>query len=136
MRTSLNKYATCLTALLLLASSAAYSHCHINASNNGDSNDGSAGSGNGTTGCCATMGGINYCDRSTGRYICSNGYVSACYCSRHAVMDFQNIEGCCLWAGGVMVVAPTGVVVCRNGSVSEQCSLQIHQQEIAHFGKE
>lgn len=74
--------------------------------------------------CCADMGGIKYCDSSSGRFVCMNGYYSSCYCTRHAVMDLQKIHGCCLWQGGVMTVDPTGLVICNNGGVSEVCSLQ------------
>ena len=73
--------------------------------------------------CCAQMGGIQYCDSSTGRFVCANGYYSSCYCTRHAVMDLQRVEGCCLWQGGVMLVNPTGLVICNNGGVSAICSL-------------
>ena len=75
-------------------------------------------------GCCTKMGGIKYCDSSAGRYVCENGYYSSCYCTRHAVMDLQKIEGCCLWQGGVLAVDELGVVVCNNGGASEACSLQ------------
>lgn len=74
--------------------------------------------------CCSRMGGISYCDSSAGRYVCKNGYYSSCYCTRHAVMDLQRIQGCCLWQGGVMAVDPMGLVICNNGGVSEICSLQ------------
>jgi hypothetical protein len=74
--------------------------------------------------CCSNMGGINYCDGSASRFVCNNGYYSSCYCTRHAVMDLQHIQGCCLWQGGVMVVDPVGLVICNNGAVSEICSLQ------------
>jgi hypothetical protein len=75
--------------------------------------------------CCGSMGGISYCDSSAGRYVCNNGYYSACYCTRHAVMDLQKIQGCCLWQGGVLTIDDaTGAVVCNNGGISEICSLQ------------
>lgn len=74
--------------------------------------------------CCASMGGVQYCDSSVGRYVCKNGYYSDCYCTRHAVMDLQRVQGCCLWQGGVMIVNELGLVVCNNGGVSEICSLQ------------
>lgn len=74
--------------------------------------------------CCSKMGGISYCDSSAGRYVCNNGYYSSCYCTRHAVMDLQRIEGCCIWQGGVMTVDSTGLVICNNGGTSELCSLQ------------
>lgn len=76
--------------------------------------------------CCNNMGGIKYCDSSAGRYVCSNGYYSSCYCTRRAVMDLQKIQGCCLWKGGVLAEnVGNGLVICRDGSVSELCSLQI-----------
>lgn len=76
-------------------------------------------------GCCAgKYGGISYCDSSAGRYVCKNGEYSVCYCTRHAVMDLQKIEGCCLWQGGVFRVTETGIVVCNNGGISEICGLQ------------
>lgn len=78
--------------------------------------------------CCANMGGIHYCDTSAGRFVCKNGFYSSCYCDRHAVMDLQKIQGCCLWQGGVMLVDDTGLVVCNNGGVSEVCSLQLPGQ--------
>ncbi|HBI21301.1 MAG TPA: neurogenic locus notch [Legionella sp.] len=78
--------------------------------------------------CCGSMGGILYCDSSAGRYVCKNGDYSACYCTRHAVMDLQKIEGCCLWQGGVFKVNEMGLVICNNGGVSEMCSLQAPEQ--------
>lgn len=81
--------------------------------------------------CCAGMGGIRYCDSSAGRFVCRNGYYSSCYCTRHAVMDLQRIEGCCLWQGGVLLVDPLGVVICNNGGVSEVCSLQTPVKEVS-----
>lgn len=75
--------------------------------------------------CCQEMGGISYCDSAAGRYVCMNGYYSTCYCTRHAIMDIQKLEGCCLWQGGVMTIDERGVVVCNNGGASEICSLQI-----------
>ena len=74
--------------------------------------------------CCSNMGGIKSCDSSAGRYVCQNGYYSSCHCTRHAVMDLQRVQGCCLWQGGVMVIDPMGMVICNNGGVSEICSLQ------------
>ena len=75
--------------------------------------------------CCGRMGGINYCDSSAGRLVCNNGYYSSCYCDRHAIMDFQRIEGCCLWQGGVLAVEEAGMIICNNGGVSEVCSLAV-----------
>ena len=74
--------------------------------------------------CCAHMGGINYCDSSAGRYVCNNGYYSSCYCTIHAVMELEHVQGCCLWQGGVLTIDPMGLVICNNGGVSEGCSLQ------------
>jgi len=76
-------------------------------------------------GCCKTMGGINYCDSSAGRLVCKNGFYSACYCTRHAVMDLQLLQGCCLWRGGVQpTLNSSGLVVCNDGTISEECTLQ------------
>ncbi|CDZ78891.1 hypothetical protein BN59_03206 [Legionella massiliensis] len=83
--------------------------------------------------CCGDMGGISYCDSSAGRYVCNNGYYSSCYCNRHAVMNLQKLEGCCLWQGGVLTVADTGAVICNNGSVSEVCSLQNPTQQVSSW---
>ncbi len=81
--------------------------------------------------CCKQMGGIKYCDSSAGRFVCSNGEYSACYCTRHAVMDLQRISGCCVWQGGVLDIDDTGLVICNNGGVSEECSLQNAPQSVA-----
>ena len=81
--------------------------------------------------CCASMGGIQYCDSSSGRYVCQNGYYSSCYCTRHAVMDLQRIGGCCIWQGGVLMVDETGLVICNNGGVSEVCSLQTPVESVS-----
>ena len=75
-------------------------------------------------GCCGKMGGVSYCDSSPGRLVCQNGFYSACYCTRHAVMDLQLLKGCCLWNGGVLPTFDrTGAVVCNDGSISEECSI-------------
>lgn len=75
--------------------------------------------------CCSAKGGIQYCDSSAGRYVCSDGDYSSCYCTRHAVMDLQKIQGCCVWQGGVMKIEPgTGLVICNDGGVSDVCSIQ------------
>ncbi|WP_078061578.1 neurogenic locus notch [Legionella saoudiensis] len=83
--------------------------------------------------CCSGMGGISYCDSSAGRMVCNNGFYSTCFCTPHAVMDLQLIRGCCLWKGGVVnsLTAPNGLVVCNDGSVSEECSLQTPADRIA-----
>lgn len=74
--------------------------------------------------CCDKMGGINYCDSSSGQLVCQNGFYSACYCDRHAVMDLQLLKGCCLWKGGVSPAIPTdGKIMCNDGSSSEECSI-------------
>lgn len=78
------------------------------------------------TDCCRGMGGIHYCDSSAGRFVCRNGDFSTCYCTRHAVMDFQELKGCCLWQGGVVEDPDIyGMVVCRDGSISEICSMAV-----------
>ena len=74
--------------------------------------------------CCARMGGVSYCDSSAGRLVCANGYYSSCYCTRHGVMDLQLLQGCCLWQGGISTIDIAGDVICNNGSVSEECTLQ------------
>lgn len=76
--------------------------------------------------CCKKMGGIHYCDSSAGRFVCGNGYYSACYCDRHAVMDLQKISGCCLWQGGVMATDDIGQVICNNGGISQVCSVRFN----------
>lgn len=81
--------------------------------------------------CCGGMGGVSYCDSSAGRYVCNNGSYSACYCTRHAVMDLQKIQGCCLWQGGVFKIDELGLVICNNGGVSEICSIQNPIQRVA-----
>ena len=76
-------------------------------------------------GCCkGNMGGVSYCDSSAGRLVCKNGEYSSCYCTRHAVMDLQQLSSCCLWKGGIMATTPLGVVVCNDGSMSETCSFK------------
>lgn len=83
-------------------------------------------------GCCYSMGGPSYCDSSAGRLVCKNGFYSTCYCTRHAVMDLQFLRGCCLWKGGVMQeYNATGLILCRDGSVSEECSIQNPAESIA-----
>ncbi|TAL61604.1 MAG: neurogenic locus notch [Legionella sp.] len=83
-------------------------------------------------GCCRDMGGINYCDSSAGRLVCRNGFYSACYCTRHAVMDLQLLKGCCLWRGGVLPsYEDNGLVVCNDGSISEECTLGNPVERIA-----
>jgi hypothetical protein len=54
--------------------------------------------------------------------VCKNGEYSSCYCTRHAVMDLQKIAGCCLWHGGVLR-AEVNLVVCNDGTLSEECSI-------------
>jgi hypothetical protein len=77
----------------------------------------------GCSNCCAKMDGIRYCDSSAGRYVCNNGEYSSCYCTIHAVMDLQKIEGCCLWQGGVLKRDEKGIILCRDGTSSEICSI-------------
>lgn len=74
--------------------------------------------------CCAGKGGIRYSDSSAGRYVCNDGDYSVCYSTIHAVMDMQKFEGCCMWKGGVLKTTPEGIVICRNGSYSELCTLR------------
>ena len=75
--------------------------------------------------CCKNKGCIQYCDSSAGRFVCGDGDYSSCYCTRHAVMDLQKIQGCCLWQGGVFKIErPSNLVICNDGSVSEMCSIQ------------
>ncbi len=81
--------------------------------------------------CCSHMGGIQYCDSSAGRFVCKNGYYSACYCTRHAVMDLQRVQGCCLWQGGVLTIDEVGLVICNNGGVSEICTRQTPEESVA-----
>lgn len=79
--------------------------------------------------CCEGMGGVSYCDASGGRYVCNNGAYSSCYCTRHAIMDLQDINGCCLWHGGVYPgINPYGLIICRDGTLSELCSIQTINQ--------
>ena len=84
--------------------------------------------------CCAQMGGSSYCDSSAGRVVCKNGFYSACYCERHAVMDLQLLKGCCLWQGGVLPSYDrSGLVVCNDGSISEPCSSSNPYTRIGSF---
>jgi hypothetical protein len=83
--------------------------------------------------CCGKMGGISYCDSSAGRYVCNNGFYSSCYCTRHAVMDLQHVEGCCLWQGGVLAQTPEGLVLCNDGSASTLCSLLRTEERVAIY---
>lgn len=86
------------------------------------------------SGCCSQMGGVSYCDSSAGRIVCNNGFYSTCYCTPHAVMDLQLLRGCCLWKGGVLppnMSSPSNLIVCGDGSVSEECSLQNPPDKIA-----
>lgn len=83
--------------------------------------------------CCSKMGGVSYCDSSSGHTVCRNGYFSSCYCTRHAVMDLQKLAACCLWNGGIEKKDVKGRILCRDGSVSELCSLQKPVESIALF---
>lgn len=82
--------------------------------------------------CCGGMGGVQYCDSSAGRMVCNNGEYSSCYCTRHAIMNLQELEGCCLWQGGVFKVDPQGTVICNNGGFSAVCSLTPVQPIISY----
>lgn len=74
--------------------------------------------------CCSNKGNIQYCDSSAGRYVCADGDYSACYCTRHAVMDLQKIQGCCTWQGGVFKIDDaTHLVICNDGGISDVCSI-------------
>lgn len=81
--------------------------------------------------CCGGMGGVQYCDSSSGRQVCKNGEYSACYCTPHAVMNLQKIAGCCLWHGGVFKLDERGLVICNDGGVSEICGLQNIPEQVA-----
>lgn len=83
--------------------------------------------------CCGKMGGISYCDSSAGRYVCNNGFYSSCYCTRHAVMDLQHLEGCCLWQGGVLNITPEGLVICNNGGASTICTMMRNEEKVAVY---
>lgn len=85
--------------------------------------------------CCSLMGGVNYCDSSAGRLVCNNGFYSACYCTRHAVMDLQLLQGCCMWHGGVLQasIKDTRLVVCNDGYVSEECTIGKPIENIASW---
>jgi hypothetical protein len=48
-------------------------------------------------------------------------------------MDLQKLKGCCLWNGGVFKIGLKGLVICRDGNVSEICSLQAPEQRVAAF---
>ncbi|MBN9230525.1 MAG: neurogenic locus notch [Legionella sp.] len=89
---------------------------------------------NNESACCNQMGGVSYCDSSAGRLVCNNGFYSVCYCTPHAVMDLQLLQGCCMWHGGVLppnVSSPSGLIVCNDGYISEECSLQNPVEKIA-----
>lgn len=84
--------------------------------------------------CCSKMGGVQYCDSSAGRMVCKNGFYSSCYCTRHAIMDLQLLQGCCLWQGGVMpTYDTTGLVVCNDGSISEECSISKENNRVGIY---
>lgn len=107
---SLNRFVIAILVLLCMPFTAVYADCDN---------------------CCGSMGGVQYCDSSAGRLVCRNGEYSACYCTRHAVMDLQKIAGCCLWQGGVFRMSEQGLVICNNGGVSEICGLQTPEQRTA-----
>jgi hypothetical protein len=48
-------------------------------------------------------------------------------------MDMQKFAGCCMWQGGVLSIAETGLVICNNGGISEVCSLQNPSQSISSW---
>lgn len=70
----------------------------------------------------------SYCDTSAGRLVLSNGDYSKYYCRYDAIMDYQNLHGCCSWSGGVFLVK-LGNVICRDGSISAVCSLQSKNED-------
>jgi hypothetical protein len=39
-------------------------------------------------------------------------------------MDMQKFQGCCIWEGGIEKITLKGEVICRDGHVSEICTLQ------------
>lgn len=80
---------------------------------------------------CQGMGCAHYCDSSGGRTVCTNGDYSVFYCDRHAVMNMQKFEGCCMWHGGVRMITPVGAVVCNDLTVSELCTKQHPIKKIA-----
>lgn len=83
--------------------------------------------------CCSRQGGVKYCDSSAGRYVCNDGNYSVCYCTRHAVMDLQKIQGCCLWHGGVFKINELGSVICNDSTVSEICTRQNPIEKVAVY---
>lgn len=76
---------------------------------------------------------IYYCDSSAGRNVLTNGDYSSTYCTRHAVMNLQKLKGCCMWQGGVEKINEKGVVQCRDGSISEICTLQVPHDKVALY---
>lgn len=80
--------------------------------------------------CCADN---SYCDSSAGRMVGNNGDYSVCYCNRHAVMNLHKLKGCCLWHGGVLKISPAGQVMCRDGDISEICSIENPKEKVAVF---
>jgi len=47
-------------------------------------------------------------------------------------MDLQLLKGCCLWKGGVLPTYDNnGLVICNDGSFSEECSLGNPVERIA-----
>lgn len=76
-----------------------------------------------------------YCDTSAGRMVLSDGSYSKLYCRYNAIMDIQNVHGCCSWAGGVFLVKQ-GNVICRDGSISPVCSTQnIQLDDLDHMDR-
>lgn len=74
---------------------------------------------------------VSYCDSSAGRMVSNKGGYSQTYCTQTAVMDLQNIHDCCTWQGGVMLVK-RGLIICRDSSISQVCSIQLGQQQKEH----
>lgn len=105
------------TVVLLLISSATFALCNKCCKDQCDSKN------------------FHYCDSSAGRYINKNGDFSPCFCTKRAVMALQGADGCCLWQGGVLKVAPNGTVICNNGVISETCTRQnaLNQSSFTSF---
>lgn len=76
---------------------------------------------------------ISYCDSSAGRNVLTNGDYSSTYCTRRAVMNMQKFQGCCMWKGGVAKITIKGGVQCRDGSVSELCTLQMPHDKLVIY---
>lgn len=86
--------------------------------------------------CCDNDTSVRYCDTSAGFNVLQNGDYANSYCTRHAVMNLQKLEGLCLWRGGVAQITERKEVICNDGTVSEISSLeQMVYQEGVGFTK-